>query len=204
MAGYAVPETGRRVKLGKKQVQLVASGDLRLSANQKCWEAQRKMEEALGGAVAEEGFSLVRAHAIDEQAGHGFIASQKQGMEVFRTGVDAKAPLVVAEAVWQYSHHVLSGLIAHKGPILTVANWSGTWPGLVGMLNLNGSLTKAGVERIGLVSQHLFSSKQTHGVFIRMDAMDETSIGKGFRELRKQKVAEESEGEGVVKELQAM
>src|SRR4029078_1817746 len=30
------------------------------------------------------------------------------------------------------------------GPILTVANWSGTWPGLVGMLNLNGSLTKAG------------------------------------------------------------
>ena len=28
--------------------------------------------------------------------------------------------------------------------MLTVANWSGTWPGLVGMLNLNGSLTKAG------------------------------------------------------------
>jgi hypothetical protein len=27
-----------------------------------------------------------------------------------------------------------------------VANWSGTWPGLVGMLNLNGSLTKAGVK----------------------------------------------------------
>ena len=26
-----------------------------------------------------------------------------------------------------------------------MANWSGTWPGLVGMLNLNGSLTKAGV-----------------------------------------------------------
>ena len=25
-----------------------------------------------------------------------------------------------------------------------MANWSGTWPGLVGMLNLNGSLTKAG------------------------------------------------------------
>ena len=35
-------------------------------------------------------------------------------------------------------------LISHQGPMLTVANWSGTWPGLVGMLNLNGSLTKAG------------------------------------------------------------
>ena len=66
-------------------------------------------------------------------------------MEVFRT-IPADAPLIVAEAVWQYSHHVLPGLITHRGPILTVANWSGTWPGLVGMLNLNGSLTKAGVK----------------------------------------------------------
>src|SRR5690606_16520415 len=33
----------------------------------------------------------------------------------------------------------------HRGPILTLANWSGEWPGLVGMLNLNGSLTKAGI-----------------------------------------------------------
>jgi L-fucose isomerase-like protein len=47
--------------------------------------------------------------------------------------------------VWQYSHHVFHGLYTHQGPILTVANWSGEWPGLVGMLNLNGSLTKAGV-----------------------------------------------------------
>ena len=64
-------------------------------------------------------------------------------MEVFRQ-IDPEAPLIVAEAVWQYSHHVLRGLLSHDGPILTVANWSGTWPGLVGMLNLNGSLTKAG------------------------------------------------------------
>ncbi len=49
------------------------------------------------------------------------------------------------EAVWQYSHHVLGGLIHHRGPILTVANWSGQWPGLVGMLNLNACLAKAGV-----------------------------------------------------------
>jgi hypothetical protein len=48
--------------------------------------------------------------------------------------------------VWQYSHHLLHGLVTHTGPILTVANWSGEWPGLVGMLNLNGSLTKAGVR----------------------------------------------------------
>ena len=40
----------------------------------------------------------------------------------------------------------LHGFISHHGPILAIANWSGTWPGLVGLLNLNGSLTKAGVK----------------------------------------------------------
>jgi hypothetical protein len=66
-------------------------------------------------------------------------------MEVF-CGIPRDAPLVVVEAVWQYSHHVLAGLLTHRGPILTVANWSGQWPGLVGLLNLNASLTKAGVK----------------------------------------------------------
>src|SRR5437870_12407238 len=59
---------------------------------------------------------------------------------------DPDAPLIVAESVWQYSHHILAGLCTHRGPLLTLANWSGTWPGLVGLLNLNGSLTKAGVQ----------------------------------------------------------
>src|SRR6185369_5404427 len=85
-----------------------------------------------------------RGHACDPVKQHGFIDSQKYGMEVFR-GLPADAPLVVVEAVWQYSHHVLHGLYTHQGPILTVANWSGEWPGLVGMLNLNASLAKAGV-----------------------------------------------------------
>src|SRR3989442_12240302 len=66
------------------------------------------------------------------------------GLEVFRQ-LDPHPPLIVAEAVWQYSQHILPGLSTHRGPILTVANWSGTWPGLVGMLNLNGSMTKAGI-----------------------------------------------------------
>ncbi len=73
-------------------------------------------------------------------------------MEVFRD-IPADAPLIVAEAVWQYSHHVLAGLTTHRGPILTVANWSGTWPGLVGMLNLNGSLTKARIPYSTLWSE---------------------------------------------------
>ncbi|MCX7868865.1 MAG: hypothetical protein N2322_02840, partial [Terrimicrobiaceae bacterium] len=133
-------------------IYLVANGDLRLSANQKCQEAQAAMEALLIEAIRAEGREVVRAHPVDPEKGHGFIDSQKYGMEVFRH-IPRKAPLIVAEAVWQYSHHILHGLITHEGPILTVANWSGTWPGLVGMLNLNGSMTKAGVKYSSLWSE---------------------------------------------------
>ncbi len=126
-------------------VILIASGDLRLSANQVCWPAQKAAEEAVMSAIRRLGREVKRGHPEDPVKKHGFIDSQKYGMEVFRR-IPPEAPLVVVEAVWQYSHHVLHGLYSHKGPILTVANWSGQWPGLVGMLNLNGSLTKAGVK----------------------------------------------------------
>ncbi len=152
MAAYSISKPTKKPKLKKNQVQLIASGDLRLSANQNCWEAQEQMEAALTKAVEAAGYEIVRAHPYDETEKHGFIGSQKQGMQVFEN-IDPHAPLIVAEAVWQYSHHVLSGLATHQGPILTVANWSGTWPGLVGMLNLNGSLTKAGVEYSTLWSE---------------------------------------------------
>ncbi len=128
-----------------KDVAVIASGDLRLSANRVCWPAQQRVEEAVFQAVRRFGFEPKRAHEFDPVKQHGFIDSQKRGMEVFRN-IDENAPLIVVEAVWQYSHHVLPGLTTHKGPILTVANWSGEWPGLVGMLNLNGSLTKAAVK----------------------------------------------------------
>ena len=151
---YKLPEFTKPAKAGKNDVVLVASGDLRLSANQKCWPAQAEMEATLASAIEICGRNLVRAHPFKESEGHGFIASQREGMQVF-AGIDRKAPLIVAEAVWQYSHHVLAGLSTHQGPILTLANWSGEWPGLVGMLNLNGSLTKAGVRYSTLWSENI-------------------------------------------------
>jgi len=139
-------------RLGAKHAYLVANGDLRLSANQKCWPEQEKMEATLSNALRAEGWKVVRAHPYDPARKHGFIDSQKMGMEVFRQ-LDPGAPLIVAESVWQYSHHLLHGLFTYRGPILTVANWSGTWPGLVGMLNLNGSMTKAGIRYSTLWSE---------------------------------------------------
>jgi L-fucose isomerase-like protein len=126
------------------EVLLVSSGDSRQSANEVCWPAQAEVERKLTAAFAAEGVTVRRAHVYDPQLRHGFIHSQRMGMDVFMN-IHPRARVVVAEAVWQYSHHVLAGLRSHSGPILTVANWSGQWPGLVGMLNLNGCLYKAGV-----------------------------------------------------------
>lgn len=140
------------MKNDSRPILLIANGDLRASANEKCWPEQEKMEKKLGEVVASFGYRIERAHTYDPAVRHGFISSQKQGMSIFAQ-IDPTAPLIVAESVWQYSHHLLAGLISHQGPILTVANWSGTWPGLVGMLNLNGSLTKAGVRYSTLWSE---------------------------------------------------
>jgi hypothetical protein len=134
------------------EVFLVASGDLRLSANEVCWPAQAAAEKDLTAAVEALGHSVRRAHPYLAEQKHGFIDSQRYGIEVF-SKIPSDAPVIVAEAVWQYSHHVFPGLFRHRGPILTVANWSGRWPGLVGMLNLNGGLTKAGIAYSTLWSQ---------------------------------------------------
>src|SRR5699024_6568596 len=116
-----------------------------------------------------------RALEEDPERGHGFVRAQRMGMEVFKD-IPPEAPLVVAAADWQYSHHVLAGLRTHRGPILTVArvardwpgrvvqpnraggptpgrgpsltraNWAPEWPGLVGRLTPNGRPTKRNRE----------------------------------------------------------
>ena len=42
MPKYEIPKIAKPPKVGKKQVLLVASGDLRLLANQCCWRNRRK------------------------------------------------------------------------------------------------------------------------------------------------------------------
>jgi hypothetical protein len=145
MTSYQIPHILPALTASPNEVFLIASGDLRLSANQTCWPAQADMEHHIVGAFASEGITIQRAHPYDETLKHGFIWNQRMGMDVFKS-IPSDAPLIVAVAVWQYSYHVLAGLRDHQGPILTIANWSGQWPGLVGLLNLNGSLTKMGVK----------------------------------------------------------
>jgi hypothetical protein len=111
------------------------------------------MENRIIEAFAKYQVQVVRAHPYDEKLKHGFIWNQRMGMDIFEN-IPPRAPLIVATAVWQYSYHVLAGLRDHTGPILTIANWSGQWPGLVGLLNLNGCLTKMGVNYSSIWSEN--------------------------------------------------
>jgi hypothetical protein len=152
MTAYVLPQAAEPVTAQPLTVYTVASGDLRPAANIKCWPTQLQLEDDFARAIDSLGWSAVRGHPIDDAKGHGFIDSQRMGMEVFKN-IPPTAPLVVVDAVWQYSHHVLAGLRTHRGPILVVANWAGDYPGLVGLLNLTASLTKANVEYSALWSK---------------------------------------------------
>ena len=138
---YALPAARAVAPAPERTAYLVASGDLRPAANVAGWATQKAMEETITAAFGELGWQVLRAHPFDEAKGHGFIDNQRLGMDVF-ADIPGAAPVVVAESVWQYSHHVLAGLRKHRGPVLTIANFAGQWPGLVGLLNLNAGLTK--------------------------------------------------------------
>ncbi len=137
-----------------KEIVMVTNGDLREAANKTCWPVQEKFESKLTDILRDRfGRKLVRAHSYDPKREHGFIHNQRQGADVFE-GVNPTASVIVLLTVWQYSHHIAPSLVHHKGPILVLANFDGTWPGLVGALNLEGSLTGLGREYSRLWSEN--------------------------------------------------
>ncbi|GAB3707098.1 hypothetical protein [Mariniluteicoccus flavus] len=152
MSTYEWPTVNERPTTRPHTLYTVANGDLRLTANVKTWAKQQEVEQQFADAAASFGWSVFRTHEVDEKKGHGFIDSQRRGMDVFRA-IPKDAPIVVIESVWQYSHHLLHGLRSHEGPILVVANFAGDFPGLVGLLNLTGSMTKAGIAYSSLWSK---------------------------------------------------
>jgi hypothetical protein len=134
------------IKAGKQEVLLVTNADLRESANVECWPVQSKFEAKLEHALSTRfGYKARRAHIYKGNKGHGFISSQREGSDLFAS-IDPQAPVIVLLTAWQYSHHLAPSLAKHRGPVLLLANFDGTWPGLVGMLCMAGTLTSLGKD----------------------------------------------------------
>jgi L-fucose isomerase-like protein len=203
MATYTLPELHEAAPIKDNEAILISSGDLRLSANQTCWAAQEDMEKRIIAAFKKEGIKVKRGHDYDPELKHGFIWNQRMGMDVFKN-IPPDAKLIVAEAVWQYSHHVLAGLRSHRGPILTVANWSGQWPGLVGLLNLNGSLTKMGVNYSSIWSEDFKDEYFINGIRQWIKTGKITHDTSHVHDLKKTKIpkAERTLGETLAAQLQ--
>lgn len=144
MLTLTLPPSLPMITVSEREVLLVTNADLRESANVECWPVQAKFEVKLEEAVTQRlGYKIKRAHLYKGDKGHGFISSQREGSDLFAT-IDPTAPVVVLLTAWQYSHHLAPSLARHRGPVLLLANFDGTWPGLVGMLCMAGTLTSLG------------------------------------------------------------
>jgi len=146
MLTLTLPDARPPLTVAKNEVLLVTNADLRESANVKCWPVQQQFEARLAEVlITRFGYRAKRAHPLKTDRGHGFISNQREGSDVF-AGIDPEAPVIVLLTAWQYSHHLAPSLAQHRGPILLLANFEGTWPGLVGMLCMAGTLTSLGKD----------------------------------------------------------
>ena len=122
-------------------VYLVSNGDFRDSAAEMCWPMQQQTIDAVRQCFDKLGIQSHVLPEYDPQRKHGFLTRQSKGAEVFAS-IDPEAPVVIVLSCWAYSHHVAGGLQTHKGPILLLANFDGTWPGLVALLNHAATLER--------------------------------------------------------------
>jgi L-fucose isomerase-like protein len=130
-------------------IYLVSNGDHRESACRVCWPTQEQTLKQVEKAFAKVGVKTRRAHGYDDARKHGFITRQADGARVF-SEIPADAPVVVVLSCWAYAHHVTGPLQTHRGPILLLGNFDGTWPGLVALLNHAGTLARLNVAHARL------------------------------------------------------
>ena len=53
-------------------------------------------------------------------------------------------PMIGVFVHWTYAPHTVDGVVGKDNPLLLASNFSGTWPGLVALLNTGASLESVG------------------------------------------------------------
>jgi L-fucose isomerase-like protein len=129
---------------GEGTYYLVSNGDFRDTVGVVCWPKQEETLNAVQEAFRRLGKTTKVVTSHDPAKRHGFLTRQSQGVSVLAS-VEPDAPVVVVLSCWAYAHHVSGALQTHKGPILLLANFDGTWPGLVALLNHSATLDRLGV-----------------------------------------------------------
>ncbi|MBN2308621.1 MAG: fucose isomerase [Candidatus Hydrogenedentes bacterium] len=128
-----------------KKVYLISNGDHRDSAGVVCWPKQEATLRQVRAAFRKLGVDTEVLTKYDPKRKHGFVTTQREGAAIL-SKIEPDAPIVVVLSIWAYAHHVCGPLMTHSGPILLMANFDGTWPGLVALLNHAGTLDRLGVK----------------------------------------------------------
>ncbi len=136
----------------ENKVCLISNGDFRDSAGEVCWPKQEETLNAVKSAFGRLGYEAEVFPQYDPRRKHGFLTKQCEGAEVF-SKIEPTVPVVIVLSCWAYSHHVAGRLQTHKGPILLLGNFDGTWPGLVALLNHAATLDRLCVKHSRLWSE---------------------------------------------------
>ncbi|MGQ9689570.1 MAG: hypothetical protein ACUVXF_12420 [Desulfobaccales bacterium] len=128
-----------------RSVALISNGDFRDPVGVSCWPKQEETLKAVEEAFKKLRIGSFRAHPFKQEKKHGFITTQAEGCRVFAE-LEPGVPVVCVFSSWVWASHIASSLKLHKGPILLLGNFDGTWPGLVSLLNHSATLDRMGIS----------------------------------------------------------
>ncbi len=127
-----------------KEAVLISNGDFRDQVGVTCWPKQEETLQMVEASFAQMGVHTSRGHAFCPEKRHGFITTQAEACQIF-SRLPRDVPIIVVLSSWVWAHHLASSLKLHRGPILLIANFDGTWPGLVSLLNHSATFDRLGI-----------------------------------------------------------
>jgi L-fucose isomerase-like protein len=116
-----------------KKVAIFWPGDYRAKPNEWALTQSRETTEQLVAALRKLG----RSPYVVE----GYLTRPDEAIRKLGTIDD---PMIGVFVHWTYAPHTVDGAVGKDNPLLLASNFSGTWPGLVALLNTGASLESVG------------------------------------------------------------
>ena len=116
-----------------KRVAIFWPGDYRAKPNEWALAQSREATDQLVAALRKLG----RSPDVVE----GYLTRPDQAITKLGPIDD---PMVGVFVHWTYAPHTVDGVVGKDNPLLLASNFSGTWPGLVALLNTGASLESVG------------------------------------------------------------
>ncbi len=118
-----------------RKVAIFWPGDYRTRPNEWAREQSRETTDQLIGALKKLG----RTPYVVE----GYLTRPDESIAKLGPIDD---PMIGVFVHWTYAPHTVDGVVGKDNPLLLASNFSGTWPGLVALLNTGASLESVGRE----------------------------------------------------------